>query len=160
MEEANVRAAAGVTTAEFQALFERVRTWGRWGLTDQRGALNLLGPERVRGAAGLVRSGTVVSLELEFATGDVVAEAVERIDALEPLEAIKFRNARSEIEIGDEGIGGHTAVAVQKSEDDCAIVTARQLLESNQSLPAITHEITVPCSDARRHRHGSGGAGT
>ena len=31
--------------------------WGRWGDHDQLGALNLVGPEEVRRAAGLVRKG-------------------------------------------------------------------------------------------------------
>lgn len=36
--------------------------WGHWGEADERAALNLIGPEQVRAAAGLVRSGTVFSL--------------------------------------------------------------------------------------------------
>jgi kynurenine formamidase len=36
--------------------------WGRWGPEDERGALNLLRPEVVRGAAGLVRHGVVTDL--------------------------------------------------------------------------------------------------
>ena len=36
--------------------------WGRWGPEDEAGAPNLIGPEQVRLAAGLVRSGRVISL--------------------------------------------------------------------------------------------------
>lgn len=36
--------------------------WGRWGDEDERGALNLAGPERVRAAAGGVRTGRAISL--------------------------------------------------------------------------------------------------
>jgi kynurenine formamidase len=36
--------------------------WGRWGAEDQRGALNLIGTEEVRRAAGLVTTGQVISL--------------------------------------------------------------------------------------------------
>lgn len=36
--------------------------WGRWGAEDEVGAPNLIGPEHVRRAAGLVRSGRVVPL--------------------------------------------------------------------------------------------------
>ena len=36
--------------------------WGRWGPDDEAGAGNLLGPEVVRAAAGLVREGRVLSL--------------------------------------------------------------------------------------------------
>lgn len=45
---------------------------------------------------------------MEFATDDVVTEAVRRIDALEPLESIKFRLSRSEVAIGYDGVGGDT----------------------------------------------------
>jgi kynurenine formamidase len=38
------------------------RNWGRWGDGDERGAPNLLTPQVVAGAAGLVRSGDVYSL--------------------------------------------------------------------------------------------------
>jgi hypothetical protein len=38
-------------------LFEATKRWGRWGEDDDRGALNLLTPERVARAAGLVRDG-------------------------------------------------------------------------------------------------------
>ena len=37
-------------------------SWGRWGSEDERGALNHIGSEDVRRAAGLVRSGEVLSL--------------------------------------------------------------------------------------------------
>jgi kynurenine formamidase len=36
--------------------------WNRWGPDDERGALNHIGPAEVRYAAGLVRSGQVLSL--------------------------------------------------------------------------------------------------
>jgi len=36
--------------------------WGRWGADDERGALNLIGPEQVRAATALVRTGEVISL--------------------------------------------------------------------------------------------------
>jgi kynurenine formamidase len=47
---------------DFRQLFERVSNWGRWGSEDERGALNYLTPERVTGAADLVRTGHSVSL--------------------------------------------------------------------------------------------------
>ncbi|WP_424889383.1 cyclase family protein [Streptomyces sp. XH2] len=50
-----------VSRREFDALFERVRTWGRWAPAD-RGAWNRVGAGHARRAAALVRSGTVVPL--------------------------------------------------------------------------------------------------
>lgn len=38
--------------------------WGRWGAEDERGAANLLTPELLRAAAGLVRRGRIYSLSL------------------------------------------------------------------------------------------------
>jgi kynurenine formamidase len=36
--------------------------WGHWGEADERGTLNLIQPDQVRAAAGLVRSGVIFSL--------------------------------------------------------------------------------------------------
>ena len=41
---------------------ERPNAWGRWGADDEAGALNLIGPEQVKRAARLVRTGEVVRL--------------------------------------------------------------------------------------------------
>jgi len=43
-------------------LNERPNAWGRWNEDDEAGALNLIGPEQVKRAAGLVRTGQVVRL--------------------------------------------------------------------------------------------------
>ena len=40
--------------------------WGRWGPDDELGALNLVGPDQVRRAAGLVRAGRPISLTLPY----------------------------------------------------------------------------------------------
>ncbi|MDK9495618.1 cyclase family protein [Streptomyces katrae] len=54
---------AAVSRREFDALFEAVRTWGRWAAgAAGRGAWNGVTADHVRGAAALVRSGTVVPL--------------------------------------------------------------------------------------------------
>ncbi|MFI1970466.1 cyclase family protein [Streptomyces cinnamoneus] len=56
---AEPRNGPAVSRREFDALFETVRTWGRW--TDAgRGAWNRVSADHVRRAASLVRSGTVV----------------------------------------------------------------------------------------------------
>jgi kynurenine formamidase len=47
---------------------EAVTNWGRWGQEDERGTLNLLTPEIVRNAAGLVQRGKVYSLAMPLAT--------------------------------------------------------------------------------------------
>jgi kynurenine formamidase len=42
------------------------RNWGRWGADDQKGAINLITAEKRVAAAGLVRTGRVVSLSRDF----------------------------------------------------------------------------------------------
>lgn len=57
-----------MTGDEFRALFDEVRTWGRWGEQSDRGALNYITPERIVAAAGLARSGETVSLSVPLST--------------------------------------------------------------------------------------------
>jgi kynurenine formamidase len=54
--------------AAFDRLFEQVSNWGRFGPDDERGTLNLIRPEHVRAAAGLVQEGRSVSLARPFDT--------------------------------------------------------------------------------------------
>ena len=46
---------------EVQAYFESCNNWGRWGDDDSAGTVNLVTPEKRRGAAALVRTGRAVS---------------------------------------------------------------------------------------------------
>jgi kynurenine formamidase len=43
--------------------------WGRWGVDDQRGALNLITPESILRAASTIRVGEVVGLGVEIVPG-------------------------------------------------------------------------------------------
>lgn len=53
---------------EFDRLFDSVKNWGRWGKADERGTLNYITEDKVRGAAGLVKRGRAVSLALPINT--------------------------------------------------------------------------------------------
>jgi kynurenine formamidase len=57
-----------VSAEDFAALFATVSSWGRWGETDERGALHHLTPARVVAAAGLVRDGITVSMSFPVDT--------------------------------------------------------------------------------------------
>jgi len=48
--------------AEFDALFQQVKNWGRWGPDDQLGSANLVTAAKRKQAAALVKAGTTVSL--------------------------------------------------------------------------------------------------
>ncbi|MFI1032490.1 cyclase family protein [Streptomyces sp. NPDC020951] len=56
-----------VSRREFDAVFEAVRTWGRWTPAD-RGAWNRVTADHVRRAMARVRSGTVVPMALPWNT--------------------------------------------------------------------------------------------
>lgn len=55
---------APVSLAEFDAIFEAVKNWGRWGDDDERGTMNYLTPDKIAAAAKLVRSGRAVSMAI------------------------------------------------------------------------------------------------
>ena len=50
------------TALDIDAMLDRLSNWGRWGKQDERGALNLITPQRRVEAARLVREGRAVSL--------------------------------------------------------------------------------------------------
>lgn len=76
---------------------------------------------------------------LSFATGDVVAEAVKRINAMEKLEPIKFRISKTEVAMNHQGITGGDA-------RDRGSVN----VEGTRRLPDVVGELTrrVPLSRA------------
>ena len=51
---------------DFEQLAEKLRNWGRWSLGDQRGTLNLIGPEALIRGASAVSEGKAFSLGLDF----------------------------------------------------------------------------------------------
>ena len=55
------------TAADVEQIFEEVKTWGRWGSDDERGALNYITAEKRRSAAAAVRDGVSVSAALPLA---------------------------------------------------------------------------------------------
>jgi len=59
---------ARVTAETIEQWMTELSNWGRWGETDQLGALNLITPEKRRGAAALVRDGVSVSMAHETLT--------------------------------------------------------------------------------------------
>ena len=56
------------TREEALSYLRERRNWERWGADDQRGAINLITPEKRIRAASLVRSGRSVSLSRDLPT--------------------------------------------------------------------------------------------
>jgi kynurenine formamidase len=84
-----------VSLAEFEAIYESVKNWGRWGPDDQLGTLNLITPERVQSAAALIRSGRRVSMQIPINT----AAGPDN-----PNPAIHFVTQGHDIDIGSGGL--------------------------------------------------------
>src|SRR5712691_3352259 len=59
-----MKTASKVSLAEFEAMFEAVKNWGRWGPDDEKRTLNYITPDHVKRAAGLVRSGRSISMAI------------------------------------------------------------------------------------------------
>jgi kynurenine formamidase len=51
-----------LTRADIDEMMTTLSNWGRWGKDDQRGALNLITPQKRKQAAALVTEGTTISL--------------------------------------------------------------------------------------------------
>lgn len=66
-----------ISVAQFNVWMEEYSNWGRWGDDDEVGAANLMTDEKRRQAAGLIQTGTTVSLAHDFLTE-------EAIDAADP----------------------------------------------------------------------------
>lgn len=81
--------------AEFDRIFESVKNWGKWGPDDQLGTLNYITPAKVREAAGLVKSGRQVSMEIPI-------NKVAGPD--NPNQAIHFVTQGHDIDIGQSGL--------------------------------------------------------
>jgi kynurenine formamidase len=56
------------TTESLDAMYEALKNWARWGVEDQRGALNYITDARRARAAGLVRTGESISLAHDLGT--------------------------------------------------------------------------------------------
>jgi kynurenine formamidase len=86
---------ARASLEEFDALFESVKNWGRWGPDDQLGTLNYITPDAVRAAAALVRSGRQVSMAIPI-------NKVAGPD--NPNPAIHFVSQGHDVDIGSHGL--------------------------------------------------------
>lgn len=60
----NLDGARKYSLAEFDAMFDAVKNWGRWGPDDTKGTLNYIRTEHVRAATSLVQTGQSVSLSI------------------------------------------------------------------------------------------------
>jgi kynurenine formamidase len=87
--------ATALSLEQFDSIFEAVKNWGKWGPDDELGTLNYITPDVVRGAAGLVRSGRRVSMQVPI---DTIAGPDN------PNPAIHLVSQAHDIDIGSAGL--------------------------------------------------------
>ena len=51
---------------DFRTVGARLRNWGRWGATDERGTVNFVTPDKIVAAGRLIRTGKVFDLGIPF----------------------------------------------------------------------------------------------
>lgn len=74
---------------EFHETAAAVSNWGRWGPDDELGTLNLVTPDVVRRAAGLVRTGKVFSLALPLSEdGPQIGAIPGRVNPTRTMHAV------------------------------------------------------------------------
>jgi kynurenine formamidase len=89
-----------VTAEQYQRWKTELSNWGRWGPTDEIGALNLITNEKRRQAATLVRDGVSVSLAAD-------ADTVQGVDNPQPYEITMQGISSDRIAVSYHGIA-HT----------------------------------------------------
>lgn len=70
------------------------KTWGQWGTGDNKGASNLITPEKVLSATSLVKSGIVVSLAPpvpQVAAADVNENGIAQLKGVERVDPMPTR---------------------------------------------------------------------
>src|SRR4051794_3398357 len=139
-----------LTVDDFEAVFERVKNWGRWGPDDELGTLNLLTPERVREAAALVRSGRRVSMAIPVNTvagPDNPTPAIRFVTQAHdvPVDASKVRFALDWLGMACHG-DCHTHVdALCHISYDGKTYNGRDATEIMLSNGAVAQDITAAC---------------
>ncbi len=96
--------------------------WGRWGERDEFGALNTVGPDQVRRAAGLVREGVVVPLAQPSGAAGAVPPHRRRGSRFMDRDA------------GDYALGARAVGGFKFAEDTVAIST-----HSGTHMDALSH---------------------
>jgi kynurenine formamidase len=99
--------------------------WGRWGEQDQRGTANLMTPDRIRAAAGLIRTGKRFSLALPI--GGIPTPGYRD----DPIHLMDYTTA--DLTLGDAGRAG-----LQVSDDH--IVIALQATTQLDGLGHVGHD--------------------
>lgn len=101
---------APVTLAAFDAMFEAVKNWGRWGPDDELGTLNFITPDKVAAAAALVRSGRTVSMAIPI-------NKVAGPD--NPNPAVHFMSLMHDLPVSESGLSFGMCFLGMASHGDC-----------------------------------------
>jgi kynurenine formamidase len=97
-------AQARMTQNEVIAMFPSISNWGRWGKSDELGALNYISPVRRAAAARLVETGETISLALPMATEPAA-------DNPRPSTHLMIRSGRLGHPLGIQGSADYFSIA-------------------------------------------------
>lgn len=114
-----------VTRQDVLDLCAKVRNWGRWGDADELGTLNLIDPEKVVAAAGLVRRGVIISCALPYDDNGPQTGSFGRVN---PIHFML-------VDGGDAAIGAQDHLAGLRYADDAIYMP----LQSGTQWDALSH---------------------
>jgi kynurenine formamidase len=86
---------APVSLAAFEAMFEKVKNWGKWGADDELGTLNYITHDKIAAAAKLVRKGRCVSMAIPIN---------KQAGPDNPNPAVHFMSLMHDIPISESGL--------------------------------------------------------
>ncbi len=101
---------APATLAEFDAMFEQVKNWGRWGPDDELGTMNYVTPDKIAAAARLVRKGRSVSMAIPI-------NKVAGPD--NPNQAVHLMTQLHDIPVSESGLSYGMCYLAMASHGDC-----------------------------------------
>jgi len=102
--------AAPVTLAAFDAMFEKIKNWGKWGEDDELGTLNYITPDKIAAAAALVRKGRSVSMAIPIN---------KQAGPDNPNPAVNLMSLMHDIPISKSGLSFGMCYLAMASHGDC-----------------------------------------
>ena len=86
---------------DIKALGKELSNWGRWGPSDERGALNFITPQKLVEAASLIKQGKVISMSIPFNAKGVQSGLYGRNN---PIHLMSFDGGDEHVQKGKNGV--------------------------------------------------------
>ena len=99
-----------ISLADYDALFEKLKNWNRWGPHDDKGTLNYITPDKIAAAAALIKSGKSVSMAIPIET---------TAGPDNPRPAIHYMANTHDVDVGSKSVGFATDFLGMQFHGDC-----------------------------------------